>query len=193
MPLDNSTKSFSRNTAIYENARRHPPPSYLHMKHLVLSIVLFCALPFSSVNAQGKETPHLQFVSTYIQQLGTIEKIRDRAAADLKVNSGANSLPDCIRNMTSYQLELTAQIAALETMHLNPPFENVVENFTDFYKQKLTIYKQFTDVCSALIAGLKPNVDYGALAAEAPKLNARLDFNRPGPVQVISSGVRNAD
>jgi hypothetical protein len=108
--------------------------------------------------------------------MGAIEKIRDKAAADLKVSSGANSLPDCIRNMTSYQLELTAQITTLEAMHLNPPFEGVIENFTDFYKQKLAIYKQFTDVCSALIAGPKPNVDYGALAAEAPKLNARLDF-----------------
>jgi hypothetical protein len=78
--------------------------------------------------------------------------------------------------MTSYQLELMVQIATLETMRLNPPFENVIENFTHFYEQKLVIYKQFTDLCSALITGPKPGVDYGALAAEAPKLNARLEF-----------------
>jgi hypothetical protein len=78
--------------------------------------------------------------------------------------------------MTRYQLELASQISMLRTMHFNLPFETVVERITEFYKQKLDIYQKFTSICSALIAGPKPNVDYGELASEPPKLNATLEY-----------------
>jgi hypothetical protein len=164
------------------------------VKTFALATVLVGFLGIASVHAEGQETPHLQFVSIYIQQLGEIEKIRDNAAKDLQAGSRADSyLPDCIRNMTKYQLELSTQIATLSAMHLNHPFEHVVEQITEFYKDKLTLYKQFEAMCSALIAGPKPGVDYGELAATAPKLNAQLEFLDQALFQSVASNFCRAD
>jgi hypothetical protein len=127
-------------------------------------------------HAEVPETPHLQFVSTYIQQLGAIEKIRNDGENELKADGAAGFLPDCIRNMTKYQLELSVQISTLASMHLNPPFDRVTERITDFYNKKLDFYKLFGQTCSAFIAGPKANVDYGELAAAAPKINAQIEF-----------------
>jgi hypothetical protein len=146
------------------------------MTKWLLSITLFVFLPIYSVKADEQETPHLKFVRTYIQQLGALEHIRDEAAQELKVNGGADSLPDCIRNMTRYQLELGSQIETLKSMHLKPPFETLVSGIEDFDTQKLELYKKISDICSTLIAGPKGNVDYGELAADAPKINALIEF-----------------
>jgi hypothetical protein len=131
------------------------------MRTFVLPIVLIGYLGVFPAHAEVRETPHLQFVSTYIQQLGATEKIRNDAENELKADGAAGLLPDCIRNMTKYQLELSTQISTLASMHLNPPFDGVTDQITDFYKKKLDLYKQFGQTCSALIAGPKANVDYG--------------------------------
>jgi hypothetical protein len=146
------------------------------MRTFVLPIVLVGYLAVFPAHAEVRETPHLQFVSTYIQQLGAIEKIRNDAENELKADGAAGLLPDCIRNANKYQLELSVQISSLASMRLNPPFDGVTHDITDFYERKLDLYKQIGQTCSALIAGPKPNVDYGELAASAPKINAQIEF-----------------
>ncbi len=146
------------------------------MKNLTLLLVFF-SLGLTSF-AHAKETPHLQFVSEYIRQLGTIEHVRAAAESELKESkeSGGNQLSDCIRSCTRFQLELKSQIGMLATMSLNPPFEDLIKSITAFEQQKLELYKDLSDICSTLIAGPKPNIDYGKLAAEMPKITAQLEY-----------------
>ena len=108
------------------------------MRTFVLPIVLIGYLGVFPAHAEVRETPHLQFVSTYIEQLGAIEKIRNDAENELKADGAVGRLPDCIRNMTKYQLELSAQISTLASMHLNPPFDGVIDQITDFTKRSST-------------------------------------------------------
>jgi len=136
-------------------------------------IALLCIAPNS--RAADEETHHLRFVSEYIRELGAIERIRSSAESDLKDKNG-DAFAGCIRNSTSMQLELQSQISMLSTMRLNPPFDALPRNLAQFYGQKIDSYQDFIDVCSALLAGPKPNVDYEKLAAEAPKITARLDY-----------------
>jgi hypothetical protein len=56
------------------------------------------------------------------------------------------------------------------------PFDDLIRDITGFYEQKILLYQQMGDICSSLIAGPQPNVDYAKVAAEAPKITARLSF-----------------
>jgi len=47
-------------------------------------VAAVCALLTTSARAETSETPHLEFVKLYIEQLGAIERIRDDAAKSFK-------------------------------------------------------------------------------------------------------------
>jgi hypothetical protein len=44
-----------------------------------------------------------------------------------------------------------------------------------FYEMKIGLHQKIIDIASAFLAAPKPNVDYGALAAELPKIRAMSD------------------
>ena len=118
------------------------------------------ALLSTPVLAENADTPHLEFVKLYIEQLEAIENIRDAAAKELTTDPDTQRVADCVHTMTQYQLELSTQISAMQGVHLSKPFDFLPEGIADFDKQKLDLYKQYTDVCSAMMEGPKPNVDY---------------------------------
>jgi hypothetical protein len=126
--------------------------------------------------AASSETPHLEFVKLYIEQLGAFEDIRDAAAKELKTDPDTQRVADCVHTMTQYQLELSTQISVLKGLHLNKPFDSLVENIADFDKQKFDLYKEYGDACATLLEGPKPNVDYGKITAGLPKINAQIEF-----------------
>src|SRR5271157_5034114 len=138
------------------------------------SVIIICFLGLAP-NVYADETPHLQFVSEYIRQLGAIEHIRAVAENDTK-QKGGNQFVDCIRNTTKFQLELKTQMASLATMSLNPPFETVIEFLTSSYQKKLDLYKELSDICSTFAVGPKPNVDYDKLTVRMPKITAELQY-----------------
>jgi hypothetical protein len=80
-------------------------------------------LPIFPARAESPETPHLEFVKLYIEQLGTIEEIRDRAAKEFKTDPDTQRVADCVHTMTQYQLELSTQISAMQEAHLNKPLD----------------------------------------------------------------------
>ena len=65
------------------------------------------ALLTSPALAENSETPHLEFVKLYIEQLGAIEDIRDAAAKELNTDPVTQRVADCVHTMTQYQLELS--------------------------------------------------------------------------------------
>jgi len=141
-----------------------------------LAVAAVFALLISPALAESSETPHLEFVKLYIEQLGAIEAIRDAAEKELATNPETQRVADCVHTMMQYQLELSTQVAAMQGVHLNKPFDGLSEGIANFDKQKLDLYKQYGDGCAALMEGPKPNVDYGKIAASLPKIQATIEF-----------------
>ena len=146
------------------------------MEKLILALVLCAALSIFAARAAPPETPHLEFVKLYIEQLGAIEEIRDAAAKELVTDPDTQRVADCVHTMTQYQLELSTQISAMQGVHLSKPLDFLPEGIADFDKQKMGLYKQYSDGCAAILEGPKPNVDYGKLTASLPKINAQVEF-----------------
>jgi hypothetical protein len=128
-----------------------------------------------TISSQAQETPHIQFVSEYIRQLGKIERIRSLANDELQ-GDAANRMAGCVRSATRFQLELQSQILMLQSMRLNPPFETLAESLASFNERKASLYKRMSDGCAAIMSGPKPGVDYDAIAADAPKVTAELEY-----------------
>ena len=131
---------------------------------------------FTLTRANAASVPdHYQFVLEYIRELGAIERIRAQAATEMGSKS-SNQLADCVRSSTRFQLELNSQIHMLGRFSLAAPFNDLPSYIIQLYSDKLAIFEKFGSVCSTMLAGPKPNIDYGAMAADAPKLNAQLEF-----------------
>jgi hypothetical protein len=62
------------------------------------------ALLTTPARAESSETPHIEFVKLYIEQLGAIEGIRDTAEKEIKTESENQRVSDCVHTMTQYQL-----------------------------------------------------------------------------------------
>lgn len=136
--------------------------------------ILALAVLFLSATGVAAETPHVAFVNEYVRELGVNEHMRELGEKDIG-EQGADKNAALIRSSTRIVLELTSQIAMLEGMTLNPPFDKVPAAIAAFYKQKIEIHNQFIAMATAFVSGPKPGVDYGALAAEAPKFTATLE------------------
>jgi TonB family protein len=147
---------------------------YASRKALMLMFILFCA---ASLFAQKPETPHLVFVTEYIRELAAIENIRASGEQELKQSKDdSEKFMNAIHFSTRMQLELGSQIHMLESMRLNPPFAELIPLISGAYERKIELYQQMIEISSAFIGGPKPDVDYGKVAAEMPKIRAKLDY-----------------
>jgi hypothetical protein len=116
-----------------------------------------------------------KFVAEYVRELAAIEDIRATAEKEL-ANKQDNVLAGCIRSSTRFQLELQSSITIMKALRLDAPANDLIANISSFYETKIGLYQQLGATCGALIAGPKPGVDYGQLAADAPKINAQLEY-----------------
>jgi hypothetical protein len=87
--------------------------------------------------------------------------------------AGADKFAATIRSSTRIIFELNAEIALLKEMTLDGQFADLPGNIGEFYQRKIEVHQRMIEMAEALIVGPKPNVDYAALAAEAPKLTPR--------------------
>jgi hypothetical protein len=160
---------------------------------ILLLVVRFTGVPTKAQDAQATppkpqaaskaatrpesnpETPHVEFVTEYIRELAAIQDIREAAESDLKQDPQA-VFSNCIHSSTLMQLELGSQISQLKRMRLDDPFSDLIPNIIEFYQDKIELWQQMIDVCSAFVGGPKPNVDYTKLGADMPKARAKLDF-----------------
>ncbi len=142
------------------------------MRFLVL---LFLAL-FPAEPSHAQEVPDLAFVSEYIRELGVNERMRALGERELTEVGGNNQLAALIRSSTRIQLELGAQIYKLSVIHLKPPFEDLATKITKFYKMKIECHQRLRAISTSLLSRPHRGVDYGALAAEAPKITASLEY-----------------
>jgi hypothetical protein len=140
-----------------------------------MRFVIALAALLLSVTALAAETLHLTFVSEYVREIGVNEELRELAAKEV-AEPGADKNAAMIRSGTRIVLELNSQVAMLKGMSLNPPFDKVPGAIAAFYEQKINAYNRMIAMASAFVQGPKPGVDYGALAAEAPKLTAMIEY-----------------
>ncbi len=147
------------------------------MKVLALALSLFFAL-HSAAAAEGSETPPLKFVKLYIGQLKAVEDIRDAAAKELETHTPEERLVDCVHSMTQYQLELSTQIPAMQEVNLSKQehLDWLPGKLVEYNKKKLCLYEQYGSACATLLEGPKPDVDYGKISAELPKISALVEF-----------------
>lgn len=137
------------------------------------NVLMFLSLFVIAGTSYAQETSHLAFVTEYVRELGAIESIRTTAEQETKSKV---TMLDGIRNSTRVQLELRSQIEILSGMHLNPPIEDLIGIIIGIYKEKIELHQQLIDIASEFTAGPKPNMDYGKLSAQLPKITASLEY-----------------
>jgi hypothetical protein len=131
----------------------------------------------TAFQARAEETSHLAFVSEYIRELAANEDMRANAERELNTrNSSSGKLASAIHTSKLFQLELRSQINMLKSMHLDPPFDDIIPTIVTWYERKIALYQKIIDLNSILLAGPRPGIDYGELAAEMPKIRAQMDY-----------------
>lgn len=153
------------------------------MRNLALAVIaaslLVSQVQSKKAVAKAKipETSHLVFVTEYIRELSAYEEIRSAAQEELKQDTTDNdTLSTNVHSSTLFQLELGSEVRMLRGMHLNPPFDYLIPGITKFDEQKIVLWRRLSDICSMLLEGPRPGVDYGKFLAEVPKVRANLDY-----------------
>lgn len=140
-----------------------------------LALVLF-VLPSTPGPAADATDPRIVFVTEYLREISAQESIRDSGAKELdEASTPDNQMTSCIYSSTALQLELNSDIAMLQGAHFAAPFDQLVPTIIDIYKQKIDMHQKLIDICTAMIGGPKPGVDYNKMVADMPKLRAFLD------------------
>jgi hypothetical protein len=133
------------------------------------------AIAAQALRSEQPETSHLAFVTEFIRELAAIENIRASAEKDPKQDT-TDVFLNTVHSSTLFQLELRTQIGVLKSMHLKPPFEELIPDLTAFYEHKITLWQRIIDISGAFIGGQKAGVDYGKLLADLPEIRAQLDY-----------------
>jgi hypothetical protein len=121
------------------------------------------------------ETPHLQFVSEYIREISAIENIRTTCLKEQK-EGNQNVFIGSIHCSTAMQLELRSQVRMLNDMHLKGQFDTLIPSLVVFYQDEIELHQRLIDISENFVGGPKSGVDYDKLAAEVPKLRAKLEY-----------------
>jgi hypothetical protein len=154
-------------------------------KFLALAIVIANVLLALSGRASADDGH--RFVTEYIRQLGAIESLREKAEIENKKELGNTSaiFSSCIRNSERFQLELAEHATLLQSFKLRADVQAVTSGLAQFYNYKIKIWQEISSNCSALLSGPEAGVDYSILAANAPKLTARLEYTDKSIFQTV--------
>src|ERR1022692_2452825 len=141
---------------------------------ITLCLISLLVLSGFAVDKPKPETSHFAFVSEYIREVAAIENIVNPEVT--QPDTKDSTFPHCIQRATRMQLELGSDIHILKTMNLKPPFDPLISNIIDFYTHKIEVEQGLSDICTMLVGGPKPEIEYGKLMADYSKLLAKLDF-----------------
>jgi len=114
--------------------------------------------------------------SEHVNQLSAMQDLYDTAAKELKETDSNGKMATMIRNGTRIKLELSRNIAMLKANSAPPPYEFITPNVIHVYEKKIELHEMLIEIASQFIGGPKPNVDYGKMAAEMPKITAMLEY-----------------
>jgi len=141
-----------------------------------LYLMAFTLAMFSGAS-YAQDTLRYDVVSEYVRQLGTTHELHEIASKEFKEARTLNDrMADIIRNNTRVKLELNRNIYTFKGMKLKPPFEWVLPNFIALYEQKIEHFDTMAQIASEMVAGPKPGIDYGKMAATMPELTAKIEY-----------------
>jgi hypothetical protein len=141
----------------------------------VVALTFFTLGAIPSLRAETTD-PRLDFVIEYLRELSVQENIRDNGLKELdQASTPEVQMTSCIHSSTALQLELNSDIPMLQGMHFDAPFDQLVPSIIGIYKQKIDFHQKLIDICTAMIGGERPGVDYDKMVADVPKIRAFLD------------------
>lgn len=146
----------------------------LDLKPLAGAALLLLALPIDT--AAAVDAPGGRFVQQYIWDIGAFEAVREKALTETNTNAN-QEIASCIRTGMRFQLELDSASRRMRAIKLPGVMKETPGLIASTYEQRSQLYRELTDTCVAFMANPKPGTDYGAMAANGPKINAKLDFN----------------
>lgn len=134
---------------------------------------------FASDSARAATAPAVtapfDLVQAYVRQIGTFEEDRSRAAKDQAANK--TDFASCVRNMTTFQMDLDASGRYLMAVRLSS--DNMAKEIPPLVgaliMQKYAVVDELVKECEAFIAP-DPKIDYTLLAQRAPKITAMSDY-----------------
>jgi hypothetical protein len=134
--------------------------------------VIVCISLFSSAHA--RETPPLQFVSEYLREFGAIERIRLAEEQEFQAPR-QDMLAICIDSGNRYRREIVQQTARMQGMSVPPPSQALPGRLVELYGQKLALYTEVVNTCTALRAGANSNVGYLELMSVVSQYSTKVD------------------
>ena len=138
--------------------------------HSLALLVVCWAIP-----AQAET--HLDFVQAYIRALSNLESIRTDAQAELaKSSSVQDTFSSCIHSSHLQQLELANAANTIAKFKLTGPSKGSPALLVQYFVTKGEMFKRLESICSAIVAGPKPGIDYQKLASDMPKLRADMEY-----------------
>jgi hypothetical protein len=131
------------------------------------------ALLLVTASASLAKDERARFVNEYVRGLSQVADLRADAARTGSTEE-MGRIADCVRNGTRLQSELedisrTTRLIKLPGEHSQSP-----ETLARIWEEEGTVYQKLTEMCVMFTPGSTPQVDYGAIEAEAPKLAAKI-------------------
>lgn len=137
-------------------------------------LLLFLAL--LATNERRTMAPQ-DFIQIYVRQLAEMERVRDRAEAEIAADNANDRVLGCIAYAERASLELGAAINSFSNVRVTSQYveaSDAPDAIVGFYEQKRDLFRQMSGVCTKVAAGPKLGVDYQALPAEITKIRARV-------------------
>lgn len=104
-----------------------------------------------------------------------VEKVRQGGLAQL--DRGDDTWAICVSISTSYQLEFSDGASSFGAMTLDGELAELPKTVAVVFENEATLQGRMVEICSAMIGGQREGVDYQALAAEFPALQAQIGHN----------------
>lgn len=141
------------------------------MRSITFAVVLICwAFP-------ALAEARLDFVQAYIRALSNTESVRTDAQAEIaKGSSLQNTFSSCIHSSHLQQLELANAANTIAKFKLTGDSKDTPALLVQYFVTKGEMFNKLEGICSAIVAGPKPGIDYQKLASEMPKLRADMEY-----------------
>lgn len=134
--------------------------------------LIVCISLFSSAHA--RDTPPLQFVSEYLREFSAIEHIRLAEEREFQAPR-PDMLAICIESGNRYRREIAQQTARMQVMSVPPPSQALPARLVQLYGQKLELYTQVVNTCTALKAGANSSASYLEVMSVVSKYSTKVD------------------
>lgn len=132
-----------------------------------------------------KTTSPYEFASVFVEHLvdtHQIEEIANREIEEIQKSSKNSNqqekfLLSAIRNGTRAKLKLNFMISRLKQVQLaDSNFTKLTPYLIEMLARKVDLFDEIIQSAKALLAGPKPDIDYGKLAGHMPEVTAQVEF-----------------